>query len=475
MVGQFIGNVGTFCPVVALSALAGKPKGRDKRQQNRWAENDKEIIFELMGIFPLPLRISDIQKKTSIRKSERIRNHLAKLQKNMIVQEVHRGAWRIHPSTFHRESWIEAYEKGYFTPERIIIAERKRRRVSALPIFPKEIRKQVKSHISKMTDDSLDLVVNLTGKYVDKRKKRRLKKEAEIEIDAIIDKAISKTYEMSQELVEEHLQKEVKGGSQKEKFYLVTDTLFQTITHEIPKNVHALDYLFEVCEELLRDFRFDWNYLRNTEYAKHLQALRKLFTELKEEQKISKSWEILREFKDSRDFYPLLQATFHRLIKYYEFLGRDFSKIEKRQIDKYLEIYQELSGHYEKLISLIAALVGLLRGGAIFTYEAARNRSLYQNVRFVQKDGWEIFVSGFDRRMRNAIVHKTYKVDILKERVEFIDRSNTVTLIFKEVQKETRELGALLLILPHVLVSIFCLTILSIKEMLDDLPGHVRP
>ena len=70
-------------------------------------------------------------------------------------------------------------------------------------------------------------------------------------------------------------------------------------------------------------------------------------------------------------------------------------------------------------------------------------------------------------------MHKTCTVEILKETVEFIDRNKTITLTFKEVQKETRELSALLLILPHLFISIFCLAVLSIREMLDSLPERI--
>ena len=109
--------------MVDMSALAGKPRGHDRKQKERWAENDKEIIYALMETFPLPLRIVDLQDQTGIKKRDRIRRHLDGLQKDMVVEEVHRGAWRIHPSTFYRESWMEAYELGWFTPKRIIETE----------------------------------------------------------------------------------------------------------------------------------------------------------------------------------------------------------------------------------------------------------------------------------------------------------------------------------------------------------------
>ena len=335
--------------------------------------------------------------------------------------------------------------------------------------LPTEIKKQLKSHLSKMTNEAIDTVVNLTGKYIDEKKRKRLKKEAKVEVGTKIEEMISKTYKMSLELREEYLQKKLDASSLREKLYFVTDAVFHSIFPEIPENVHAMDYLFQVCEELLRGFRFDWPYLRDTEYTEYLQSLERLMTELKRGQKISKSWEVLEEFKNSKDFYPLLQATIQRLIKHYEFLARDSPKIVKKQIDRYLEIYGELSGHYEKFISLLVALIKLLREYADHSYEAARKCSLSQNVHFVERSGWGIFTSGYNRNMRNAIAHKTLRIGIIEEEVGFIDRYSTVTMDFKSVQKETRELAALLLMLPHMLVSIFCLAVLSIKDVLDNL------
>jgi len=343
--------------------------------------------------------------------------------------------------------------------------------------LPREIRKQLKNFISKTTDETLDLVVNLTGKYINEKEREKLKREAEFEIGTKIEESIGKAYQIGLELREEYLQKKLETTSLKEKFYSVTDTLFRSFMPDIPHNIHAIDHLFQVCEELSSDFRFNWRYLKDTNYIAYLQGLERLMGKLKAEHKINKSWEILNEFKDSEDFYLLLQATLQRLIKHYEFLARDFTKIKKRQVDKYLEIYPELSGHYEKLISLIAALIQLSRMEGDHKYKAVRKSEPSQNIRLIRRNGLGIFVSGFNRKIRNAIVHKTCKVDILKETVEFIDRNKTITLTFKDVQEETRELSALLLVLPHIFVSIFCLAVLSLREILDniDTPTKLNP
>lgn len=250
----------------------------------------------------------------------------------------------------------------------------------------------------------------------------------------------------------------------------MTDTIARPFLPDIPKNVHVMDYFFQVCEEL-EDSRFSFPYRKNTGYSQYLMDLKRLFEKLSEKEGIeSKLWAVFNDFKNSKDAYTLVQATLQRLIHYYKFLGKNIKVIRKKHVDDYLEIYDELSGHYEKFISLVAVLLELLLTNNIPKYETVRKRRLYENLRFVEEHGWEGFAEGFNRNIRNAVAHKTYNVDLIKETVDFYDVEKTFTLTFKEVQKETRELSALLLILPHVLISIFCVSILSIRKMLDNLP-----
>jgi len=336
--------------------------------------------------------------------------------------------------------------------------------------LPEEMRKQVKNFFSKTSDETLDKIVNLTGKYISEKKRAKLKKESELEVGTKIEEAIARTYQIGLQIEEEFKQKEISTSDFKEKFYLLTDTVAKPLLSDIPKNVHAMDYLFQVCEEL-EDSHFSFPYLKDTGYSQYLRDLKRLFEKLSEKDGIeSKLWVVFNDFKDSRDAYTLVQATFQRLIRHYKFLGKNIKVIRKKHIDEYLEIYDELSGHYEKSIALVVVLLKFLLKNDTPKYEMMRKKRLYENMRFVEEHGWGGLTEGFNRNIRNAVAHKTYNVDLIKGTVDFYDVKKTFTLTFKEVQKETRELSALLLILPHVLISIFCVAILSFRKMLDNLP-----
>lgn len=335
--------------------------------------------------------------------------------------------------------------------------------------LPREVREQIRSYLSKTTDEVLDLIVNLTGKYIDEDRRAKLKKKAKLEMEQEIEEAIIKSYQIGLKLSKDYQQKKLERGSVKEKFYTVTDSIFKSIVAGIPKDVHAMDYFFEIFEDLHRDFRFEMSYLEDTRYDEYLSNLEELIVELKKKNQLGKAFDILNEFKNSKDAYIVVQVTMQKLIKYYEFLQRDFSVIEKKQVDKYLEIYDELSGVYEKLMSLIRTLVHLLKNDYRSRYETMRKKGLYYNIQYIKETRWKIFTHGFNRNIRNAIAHKTCKVDIVKGSIDFIDRTTTVTLTFTEVQKKTRELSALLLILPHLLILIYCSTVLYLRDILESM------
>jgi hypothetical protein len=179
--------------------------------------------------------------------------------------------------------------------------------------IPREIRSQIRSLVSKTSNETIDLVVNLTGKYIGIEKRKELKKKAKIGVGAEIEKAITETYQTAIRIEEEFRKGKLKTVSPREKFYSLTDAYFKPFMPEIPKNVHVMDDFFQVCEEL-KNFRFNWHYLRDTEYKKYLQGLEMLLGELRKTHKMGKAWGALNEFLHSKDFYPLLQATLQRVI-----------------------------------------------------------------------------------------------------------------------------------------------------------------
>jgi hypothetical protein len=334
--------------------------------------------------------------------------------------------------------------------------------------LPDEVRRQLKILVSEASDESIDLLANLFGRRFNEKDETRLKREAELEIYLNIDEMATKFFQMAVELQKEVQLNKLENASIKERFYLATDIILRTIMPDIPKGIHAMDYLFKACEEISYS-QFTFSFLKDTRYSEYLKSLRDLIKKLEEEGKIDKALNLLYEFKDTNDAYTLLQSTLQKIINYYKFLSQNYTTIKKEKLDKYLEIYSEMSGQFEKIIALVATLIEILRMDTDNKYKNSRKRRAYDNICYIKKNGYENLVLGFNRNIRNALAHKTYKIDIIKETVDFYDVDKKITLTFREAQKETRELAALLLILPHLVISIFCLKILSIREIVGSL------
>lgn len=334
--------------------------------------------------------------------------------------------------------------------------------------LPIELREQLKRLVSEMTDETFDLVVNLSGKYLGKKKIRDIKRKVELEVSSEIEKAMARAYQIGINLQNEYQNKELDAKKFKESFYSITDSIFKPFDSDIPDDVHALDYFFQIVNEIHKEFRFDMPYLFTTKYSQYLNVIEELTNNLKKEGKLGKAFSILFEFRKSNDMYIIVQVTLQKLISYYQFLQTDYSLIKKKHVNKYLEIYEELSGFYEKFLSLVTTLIHLLNDYNPPEYETVRKKGLYENIQYIKKTGWTTFSYEFNRNIRNAIVHKTYKVDILKEEIDFIDRTRTLKLSFQEIQNKTRELSALILLFPHVFISIFCAGVTSFKEQLNS-------
>ena len=336
--------------------------------------------------------------------------------------------------------------------------------------LPKDIQKQLEISFSKTVDEQIDLMVNLSGKNIDEQQRKQMKKKAETDLLKPIEKNIINGYNTMIKLGEEYQQKKnIDSLTAREIFYLTTDRLFEsTDVFSIPKKVHAWDHLFQVCEELQREFRFKISYLEITKYNAYVLETNKIVADLRRKKQISQAWNILWAFFRSDDFYFIIQSTLQKLGDYYSFLEKDFPQVDKKIIDKHLEIYLELAGVYEKIISLISDLVQNAENYNISCYE--RKKDLATTLSQVERTGHKILITGFDRNIRNALAHKTFKVNIIDHQVEFIDRKKKVMMSFNKVQNSTRELSALLLILPHVIVDVFCSLILEVREMLEKLP-----
>ena len=342
-------------------------------------------------------------------------------------------------------------------------------KTTSIKKITKDTKNQLKKFISEKTDEQIDLIINLLGKKISETKRDKVKKKTELMLQTQIEKTLIAVSKIGLQIREHSLKsKNFATLTSKEKFYRITDIVYKSSKIiNIPKNVHAMDYLFQSCEDLLRDL-FEIEDLNYPNYNLYVQNTTKLIEKLKKTNNLSKAITILENFLRSDTFYLIAQNSLQKLIKHYNFLDKEVKVVTKKEVDKYLEIYLEFAGIYEKILPLISTLIQLTKINASSNKKS--NQNLYNTLAYVKRAGYEALVSGFDRNIRNSLAHRSFKIKIIEEKVEFIDRKKMLSLSFRDVQKRTRDLGSLLLAIPSLVIGVYGTLFLEFKKIIENLP-----
>ena len=333
--------------------------------------------------------------------------------------------------------------------------------------LPSNTRTMIKEFISETTEEAINLVVNISGVYLDKKKRKQFREKVKQETAPEFEKYISKNILLGKEMVEEIQLKEVTGAYVKEKIYLILDNM-RVLIDDIPEDVHVLDYMVSALKEV-KDVRFELSYLENTKYLDYIMLLEDLLKQIDEEDKIGLAGQFIWNFLYTNDAYALLQSAFYKMSDQYLFLEKERQVSKKEQVNKYLEIYGELAGHFEKFVYLLVGLVKILNDKQVQEYLSVKKDRLFTNLEFLRQFGNKNLVSGFNRHLRNSVVHKNFKIDLINEVVIFYDISYKIEKSFNELQKSTRELSANLLVMPNLFIMTFYLALSQFKTLLDKL------
>lgn len=201
---------------------------------------------------------------------------------------------------------------------------------------------------------------------------KQLKEKFKHDISPEIEKYIAKKIQFGKEMAKESQSKEYNGAYVKEKFYLFLDNILPNID-DMPEDVHVLDYWLSTFEEA-HVIRFEFSYLKDTKYNDYIEVVENLFKRLDEQGKIVLVYQFIMDFIDTNDAYSLLQAAFQKMSDYYRFLEQGHQKIRKEQVQKYIEIYNELAGHFEKFVYLLVGLDKILKDDSVPDYEKIKEK-----------------------------------------------------------------------------------------------------
>jgi uncharacterized protein YejL (UPF0352 family) len=331
-------------------------------------------------------------------------------------------------------------------------------------------KEELRQTIRKMIDASGDHAINVFGQISLKEKLEVTKRKIASDFSEALINSIEKSVEAVNRLKQVADSGELKELPVKEAFYRVTDILFGSFVEDTPEGMHVFDNMaasFSVVEEL-DQVRFEHPYLEDTNYVEYITATKELVRDLVEVGVMRIAYQFIWAFKDTDDMYILLQATFQQFLEYYEYLAKDVNVIEKEHVDMYLTIYRELGSHYEKLVAFIVCLLTIVETKEMPDYERVKAKRVNANTQTLKKKGYDLFVTGFDRHVRNALAHGNSISNILARNVTFINRKR-VTYSFEEVQRMVRELSAMLLVFPQLFLLHFTQYMAEVKNQIDSI------
>jgi len=171
----------------------------------------------------------------------------------------------------------------------------------------------------------------------------------------------------------------------------------------------------------------------------------------------------------SDDIFAITQSISTRLEKHYEYLEKTNVRLTKQVMEKYIQIYWEFSGLFEKYLRIIIGLLYMLDNGTKPEYAALRKIPLTVNLKEIQKrDEYSVLVKPFDKVIRNAISHKSYLFDV-EEKIEFSDFKEKISLSYHDFMKKVRELSSLIWVFPQINIMVYLNEVLTAEKMSNQL------
>jgi hypothetical protein len=239
--------------------------------------------------------------------------------------------------------------------------------------------------------------------------------------------------------------------------YQLINELFH-LTNTIPPEQDWLDFFIDKLGPVLIIPK-DLSYLQNTKYLEYISAMNKLGMKLYHKGKYPLVKSFFSNISFTEDEYIIFQDFFNCTINHYRNLqkGQQYiSKlwtlllpahrraVNKSQINKHIEIYFDLSGHYEKYLRILVGLLEILNDK---TPDVSKiRRSLSENHKNIDKK-CKILTEDFNVHIRNSIAHRSFFLDQASESIEFKDKRVKIQISYSDFSNKVKELSALVLAL----------------------------
>lgn len=264
------------------------------------------------------------------------------------------------------------------------------------------------------------------------------------------------------------LEKEKANPEKIMSFYLSKmDEVQHRINPEMPENEHFVGYYIEFFTDILKEPLYI-TFIKSTKYKQYNKLLKELLTKIISNGVGYKIVQFFKQIDYSGDPIIFAQALNIRLINDYKFLSKKRIRITKRTIIRYIKIYGELAGHFEKLILSVLGLVEILNKNEIPNYDELRRYGVAKKYWKIKNNpDYHELASSFNPVIRNSIAHSNFTFLPIEKKVRFMDLKGKIELTYEEIDNQVKELSSLVLALSQI-KSIFTLIIYNhFKEFLE--------
>ncbi|ELZ80169.1 hypothetical protein C454_11176 [Haloferax gibbonsii ATCC 33959] len=215
---------------------------------------------------------------------------------------------------------------------------------------------------------------------------------------------------------------------------------FLTQNFMAPEDEGEFDSGVEVLVGQIRDvLEGNRKGLEEIGYAKYYDLMDEFAREIVEEGKLSEVKSFLDSQADGSQEMILQRLMNPVFTDYHEYIEDHPEITDDSEARKYAEMYYELAELTKKYLPHFIAVLQIVHGREN-TYDKLNQMSLNNLLQKLESKKYERFndlANGIDRKLRNSIAHRDFKINPIKKEIEFYDREELVAeLNYSEFQNK---------------------------------------
>jgi hypothetical protein len=192
-----------------------------------------------------------------------------------------------------------------------------------------------------------------------------------------------------------------------------------------------------------------YGFVLETNFLQYKEAIYNLIEEIYNRQK----YEDIKKFSKTipnEDLFSTSQSAFD-LLPIPDLLEHEFGPTNSRDIEEYIDAYQELGMFMEKAVRILIAIEKILNGETLSYSDIKKFNTGNYVAELKSKKNFRPLVHSFNITVHNALRHAVggKLVQPSLKKVKFMDNQNSVSWTYETLVRQTRDLYVLVYLLSH--------------------------